>query len=152
MSRPGYLSATAHRVQQLVISAQIQLFVQRGLDPFLDAIAAAHATVGDIGTHTLGQQQQFSITQQRRCATVPVTLIVDAFQAVGQVGVHDLVGSLVGVPGNWKHLCVRATFCNQSEELTTTTFDSAGTARVDDPELVGLVLKGRVSDNRKISD
>ena len=31
-------------------------------------------------------------------------------------------------------------------------FDSAGTARVDGPELVGLVLKGRVSDNRKISD
>ena len=151
MSRPGYLSATAHRVQQLVTSAQIQLFVQRGLDPFLDVIAAPYATVGDIGTHTLGQQQ-FSITQQRRCATVPVTLIVDAFQAVGQVGVHDLVGSLVGVPGNWQHLCARAAFCEQSEELTTTTFDSAGTARVDGPELVGLVLKGRVSDNRKISD
>ena len=126
MLRPGYLSAIAHCVQQLVTSAQIQLFVQRGLDPFLDSIAAPHATVGDIGMHTLGQQQQFSITQKRRCATVPVTLIVDAFQAVGQVGVHDLVGSLVGVPGNWQHLCVRAAFCEQSEELTTTRLNSAG--------------------------
>ena len=53
--RPKHLLAVAHRVQQLVTSAQIQVFLERGLDPLLHAVSIPHPTFGDIGADGLGE-------------------------------------------------------------------------------------------------
>ena len=91
MSRPGNLLAVPHHIQKLITSPQVEVLLERGFDPLLDTTPIPHATFSNVGTNGLGEQQEVGITQQRRCVTVTVALILEAIQALRDISVHDLV-------------------------------------------------------------
>jgi hypothetical protein len=86
----------------------------------------------------LSQQKQVGVTQQGQRATETVALVFEPLQTLRSVGVHDLVGTLIRIPGDLQHFSVRFAFTEQGQKLTTAAFYGTGTALAEVPEVVGL--------------
>lgn len=117
------------------------------LHPGLNTRAIPDTALGGVCSNGPSQH----VAQQGGRTAVVVPLILQARQSTFVVRVDDLVRALVGIAGERECLLVALPFSQESEKLTPSSLDGAGTAAVDAPEILGSVLEIDLSDALSIT-